>query len=66
MLYSLQIINSLISANNEGMSEQENKEREEWRVKFLEMGGFDHLYTILITADIDEMLGGQSTYVGAL
>lgn len=57
MLYSLQIVNSLISQSNDQLSEQESKEREEWRLKFLELGGFDHLYTILITADIDDLLG---------
>jgi hypothetical protein len=57
MLYSLQIINSLISVNNDSMSEAENKEREEWRLKFLDLGGFDHLYTIFITSDVDEILG---------
>jgi hypothetical protein len=38
------------------MSEADNKEREEWRLKFLELGGFNHLYTILINSDIDELL----------
>jgi hypothetical protein len=47
----------LISASNDGLSEQETKEREEWRLKFLELGGFNHLYMILITSDTDELLG---------
>lgn len=42
--------------NNEKLSEAEIQERYEWRLRFLELGGFDHLYTILITADPDEFL----------
>ena len=48
-------MNSLIS--KESSNEAENKEIEEWRLKFLELGGFEHLYMILITSDIDELLG---------
>jgi len=39
------------------LSEAENKEREEWRMRFLDRGGFNHLYTVLITADVDDLLG---------
>lgn len=42
------------------MSEAEVKEREEWRLRFLDLGGFEHLYIILITSDIDELLGCHS------
>lgn len=53
MLYSLQLVNQLITINNEKLSEQEIQERFEWRQRFLELGGFDHLYYILITYDFD-------------
>ena len=56
MLYSIQIVNSLISVNNEKLSEPEIQERYEWRLRFLELGGFEHLYSILITAEPDEFL----------
>jgi len=56
MLYSLQILNTLISVNNERLSEGEVQERFEWCQRFLELGGFDHLYTILSTSDVQDML----------
>lgn len=56
MLYSIQIVNSLISVNNEKLSEAEIQERYEWRLRFLELGGFEHLYSILITSEPDEFL----------
>ena len=55
MLYSLQIVNSFISVNNEKLSEAEIQERYEWRERFLELGGFDHLYHIIISLDLDEI-----------
>jgi len=61
MLYSIQIVNSLISVNNEKLSEAEIQERYEWRLRFLELGGFEHLYNILITADPDDFLGGNTS-----
>lgn len=59
MLYSLQILNSLISVNNDKLSEAEIQERYEWRQKFLEFGGFNHLYSILISSEVDDLLGNQ-------
>ena len=53
MLYSLQLVNQLITINNEKLSDAEIQERFEWRQRFLELGGFDHLYFILITYDFD-------------
>jgi hypothetical protein len=53
MLYSLQLVNQLITINNEKLSEAEIQERFEWRQRFLELGGFEHLYFILITYDFD-------------
>jgi hypothetical protein len=53
MLYSLQLVNQLITINNEKLNEVEIQERFEWRQRFLELGGFDHLYFILITYDFD-------------
>ncbi|CDW85633.1 ubiquitin carboxyl-terminal hydrolase family protein [Stylonychia lemnae] len=60
MLYSLQIVNSFISVNNEKLSEAEIQERYEWRERFLDLGGFDHLYSILITMDLDDLFGDAS------
>jgi hypothetical protein len=49
LLYSLQIINSLIcSPDNDQIDETELQERYEWRLKFLRLGGFDHLLRILL------------------
>ena len=45
------------------MSEAEAREREDWRLRFLDCGGFDHLYNILITSDIDELLGCNTNAV---
>ena len=56
MLYSLQILNTLVSVNNQVLSDVEVQERYEWRQRFLELGGFTHLYEILITSDISEMI----------
>lgn len=53
MLYSLQLVNQLITINNEKLNEAEIQERFDWRQRFLELGGFDHLYFILITYDFD-------------
>ena len=61
MLYSLQILNTLISVNNERLSENEVQERFEWRQRFLELGGFNHLYSILITSDVQDMLNCKVT-----
>ena len=40
MLYSLNILNTQISVNKVKMSENEIQESSEWRMKFLELGGF--------------------------
>lgn len=55
MLYSLQILNTLVSVNNQVLSDVEVQERYEWRQKFLELGGFTHLYMILVSADVSEI-----------
>ena len=55
MLYSLQLVNQLITINNEKLSEAEIQERFDWRQRFLELGGFDHLYFILITYSFDSI-----------
>lgn len=55
MLYSLQLVSQLISINNEKLSEAEITERIDWRSRFLELGGFDHLYFILITYDFENL-----------
>lgn len=49
LLYSLQIINSLIcSPDTENLIESELQERYEWRLRFLKLGGFEHLIKILL------------------
>ena len=48
LLYSLQIINSLIwSPDNDSIDSNELQERYEWRLRFLSLGGFDHLLSVL-------------------
>ena len=61
LLYSLQIINSLIcSPDKDTVEESELQERYEWRLKFLKLGGFEHLTTILISqSHIEESLKQQ-------
>jgi hypothetical protein len=61
LLYSLQIINSLIcSPDNESIEESELQERYEWRIKFLKLGGFEHLLKILLSQNhIEESLKQQ-------
>jgi len=56
MLYSLQILNTLVNVNNQVLTDVEVQERYEWRQRFMELGGFTHLYMILITSDISEMI----------
>ena len=56
MLYSLQILNTLVSVNNKLLNDIELQERHDWRERFLDLGGFTHLYMILITSDVSEML----------
>lgn len=58
LLYSLQIINSLIcSPDNDSIEESELLERYEWRLKFLNLGGFEHLLKILLSQNhIEESL----------
>ena len=49
LLYSLQIINSFIcSPDNDQIGEAELQERYEWRLKFIRLGGLDHLLNILV------------------
>ena len=55
MLYSLQILNTLVSVNNQVLSDVEVQERYDWRQKFLELGGFTHLYWVLIRTDVNEL-----------
>lgn len=59
MLYSLQLVNQLITINNEKLSEAEIQERFDWRQRFLQLGGFDHLYFILITYNFDSIDDGS-------
>jgi len=60
MLYSLQLVNQLITINNEKLNEAEIQERFDWRQRFLELGGFDHLYFILITYNFDAIDDGMA------
>mmetsp|Transcript_1402 Transcript_1402/g.1597 ORF Transcript_1402/g.1597 Transcript_1402/m.1597 type:complete len:548 (-) Transcript_1402:2854-4497(-) len=61
LLYSLQIINSLIcSPDTESVGNSELQERYEWRLRFLQLGGFDHLSSILNNqTNIEELLKMQ-------
>lgn len=52
-------MNQLITINNEKLSDGEIQERFEWRKRFLEKGGFDHLYMILITYDFDAIISSD-------
>ena len=61
LLYSLQIINSLIcSPDTENIEDSELQERYEWRLKFLNLGGFEHLIKVLLNqTNIEEALKMQ-------
>lgn len=48
LLYSLQIVNSFILLPEDQQSQEEIEERQAWRAKFLDLGGFSHLYQILM------------------
>ena len=50
LLYSLQIVNGFIIPHEDSKSEEimDAKEKEQWRFKFLEKGGYQHLYDILM------------------
>ena len=62
MLYSLKLVSQLITINNEKLSEAEIQERFEWRQRFLELGGFEHLYFIMITYDFETLNQNQIDY----
>ena len=62
MLYSLQLVSQLITINNEKLCDAEVQERFEWRQRFLELGGFDHLYFIMITYDFDSIHQNQLVF----
>lgn len=55
MLYSLQLVNQLITINNEKLTDLEIQERFNWRQRFLELGGFNHLYKILLSYNFDQL-----------
>jgi hypothetical protein len=63
MLYSLKLVSQLITINNEKLSEAEIQERFEWRQRFLELGGFEHLYFIMITYDFETLNQNQVDYI---
>jgi len=54
LLYSLQIVNSFVSGSESNSSPEEVEERQAWRTKFLELGGFEHLYNILMSAKLSQ------------
>ena len=61
LLYSLQILNSLIcSPDSDALSEGEIQERLEWRLRFIEKGGFEHLFRILIQISVEDTLGTRA------
>ena len=53
MLYSLQLIQQLIKVNSDKLSDQEVQERLAWRYRFLQLGGFKHLYNIFVNYKTD-------------
>jgi hypothetical protein len=59
LLYSLQIINSFITPPEGEQSKEDHEERNLWRHKFLELGGFEHLYNILMTSELTSLLSGE-------
>jgi hypothetical protein len=48
-------VNQLITINNEKLTELEIQERFNWRQRFLELGGFNHLYKILLSYNFDQL-----------
>lgn len=59
LLYSLQIVNSFVGVVDHELTEEELKERAEWRANFLRMGGFKHLYSILMCAETRDLLNSE-------
>lgn len=59
LLYSLQIVNSFISPSDHTASTQELEERQDWRKRFLDLGGFKHLYNVLLNTSHIHLLAGD-------
>lgn len=65
LLYSLQIIDSFISPPEQTQTREDIDERNMWRHKFLELGGFEHLYNILMTSELSKLLVGEQSHNNA-
>ena len=59
LLYSLQIINSFIAAPNHPITHEEIEERAMWKSHFIQKGGFEHLYKILMGSTHISILSGE-------
>ncbi|CAG9332998.1 unnamed protein product [Blepharisma stoltei] len=60
LLYSLQIVNSFILLPEDStQTHEEIEERQSWRAKFLDLGGFHHLYSILMNSQQFQMSSEQ-------
>jgi len=44
----------MVSMNSESLQENDIAERALWRLKFLELGGFNHLYQLLLQSEIEK------------
>jgi ubiquitin C-terminal hydrolase len=59
LLYSLQIVNSFVGTVDHDLTLEELKDRAEWRAQFLLLGGFKHLYAILMSAETRNLLTSE-------
>mmetsp|Transcript_13360 Transcript_13360/g.25089 ORF Transcript_13360/g.25089 Transcript_13360/m.25089 type:complete len:2359 (+) Transcript_13360:2657-9733(+) len=59
LLYSLQIVNSFVGTVDHDLTTEELKDRAEWRANFLRLGGFKHLYSILMSAETRDLLNSE-------
>lgn len=59
LLYTLQIVNSFITPTDHTPTPQELQDRQHWRTRFLELGGFNHLYNVLLNTSHIHLLAGD-------
>ena len=57
LLYSLQIVDELVH-QGEDVSTSDQERQRVWCDKFMSSGGFQHLYSILMEANVEEMVSG--------
>ena len=46
----------MININSKKLKDEEIVERVHWREKFLKLGGVNHLYEVLLTTDIEDLM----------